>query len=201
MCGVSGRRASESGDVPRILYADRAGGLELAKRPADQHLGFDSNVSGSQYMGQGDHSLSVGDVDGDGKMKLFMAPVRSTMTAPALYHRLGAWRRPAFVRHGSDRPGLEVWNVHETPNPTCGGGEFRDARTGRFCGVIRARATPGLGLRRQRGCQHARISNVVFRLLWIIFHTKGQNIGRTPGSDNFLVWWDADVSRELLDAQ
>jgi len=27
----------------------------------------------------------------------------------------------------------------------------------------------------------------------------GQNIGRKPGSTNFLVWWDADPVRELLD--
>ena len=29
--------------------------------------------------------------------------------------------------------------------------------------------------------------------------TNGQKIGRKPGSTNFLVWWDGDPLRELLD--
>jgi rhamnogalacturonan endolyase len=33
-----------------------------------------------------------------------------------------------------------------------------------------------------------------------LFSETGANIGRTPGSANFLVWWDADTVRELLDS-
>jgi hypothetical protein len=33
-----------------------------------------------------------------------------------------------------------------------------------------------------------------------IMNTSGQNIGRKPGSTNFVIWWDADPVRELLDS-
>jgi rhamnogalacturonan endolyase len=32
-----------------------------------------------------------------------------------------------------------------------------------------------------------------------IHNTRGDNVGRKPGSTNFLAWWDADPVRELLD--
>jgi len=33
-----------------------------------------------------------------------------------------------------------------------------------------------------------------------LFNESCQSIGRTPGSANFLVWWDSDTTRELLDS-
>ena len=32
-----------------------------------------------------------------------------------------------------------------------------------------------------------------------LFNSAGAVVGRTPGSANFLAWWDADPVRELLD--
>ena len=32
-----------------------------------------------------------------------------------------------------------------------------------------------------------------------MFNTSGQNIGRKPSSTNFVIWWDGDAQRELLD--
>jgi hypothetical protein len=32
-----------------------------------------------------------------------------------------------------------------------------------------------------------------------MFNTSGRNIGRKPGSANFVIWWDGDGQRELLD--
>ena len=32
-----------------------------------------------------------------------------------------------------------------------------------------------------------------------LMNTRGQNVGRKPSSANFLVWWDGDPGRELLD--
>ena len=34
-----------------------------------------------------------------------------------------------------------------------------------------------------------------------LLNRNGNNLGRAPGSTNFLVWWDADPLRELLDGQ
>ncbi len=32
-----------------------------------------------------------------------------------------------------------------------------------------------------------------------LYNTAGQNIGRKPSSTNFVIWWDGDAQRELLD--
>ena len=32
-----------------------------------------------------------------------------------------------------------------------------------------------------------------------LWNSKGENIGRRPGSCNFVIWWDGDAQRELLD--
>jgi rhamnogalacturonan endolyase len=32
-----------------------------------------------------------------------------------------------------------------------------------------------------------------------LFNLKGEKIGEMPSSTNFLIWWDGDLSRELLD--
>ena len=32
-----------------------------------------------------------------------------------------------------------------------------------------------------------------------LFDTKGKRVGNNPPSTNFLIWWDGDLSRELLD--
>ncbi|HEV2663772.1 MAG TPA: carbohydrate-binding protein, partial [Blastocatellia bacterium] len=33
-----------------------------------------------------------------------------------------------------------------------------------------------------------------------LFNASGGNVGRNPGSVNFLIWWDGDFGRELLDS-
>jgi hypothetical protein len=33
-----------------------------------------------------------------------------------------------------------------------------------------------------------------------LYDRYGNNVGRTPSSSNFLIWWDGDVVRELLDS-
>ena len=59
-----------------------------------------------------------------------------------------------------DRPGLEVWDVHETPNTTCGGGEFRDAKTGALIFGLPATGDTG------RGCADNVITNMKGYQMW-----------------------------------
>jgi autotransporter-associated beta strand protein len=166
---------------------------------------FDTGFSTSStnplagYQGQGDHSLSVGELDGDGKDEIVYGAAAINNDGTGLYTT--GWGHGDALHLGDmdpNRPGPEVWNVHETPNTTCGGGEFRDARTGAMIFGLPSTGDTG------RGCADNLITNMVGYQMWSagtgsLFDIHGNNVGRSPGSDNFLVWWDADTSRELLD--
>ncbi|KOY17648.1 rhamnogalacturonan lyase [Paenibacillus xylanivorans] len=159
---------------------------------------FDSNTSGnSAYAGQGNHNLSVADVDGDGKDEIVYGAMAVDDNGKGLY-TTGLYHGDAM--HLSDldpdRPGLEVFQVHETPSNA--GVEFRDARTGQLIWGIPTSKDIGRGMAadidpRYKGAE-----------VWAdggLYTAKGQKIGTTlPSSTNFGIWWDADLLRELLDS-
>ena len=150
------------------------------------------------YTGQGNHNLSVGDVDGDGKDEIMYGACAINHDGTGLYTTgLGHGDAMHMSDMDPDRPGLEVWDIHETPNLTCGGGEFRDARTGAL--IFGLPSTNDYG----RGCA-GNITPVKGYQMWsgatnALFNCKGQNIGTAPSQKNFMIWWDADLLREILD--
>jgi autotransporter-associated beta strand protein len=157
---------------------------------------IDGNIN-SAYIGQGDHSLSVGDVNGDGKDEIVYGACAINYDGTGLYTT--GWGHGDAMHLSDmdpDRTGLEVWEVHETAS-SVSGGELHDARTGTLIFGLPATGDTG------RGCAANLTSSKGYQMWSVssggLYNTKGKNIGRTPDSDNFLVWWDADLSRELLD--
>ena len=163
---------------------------------------FDSNNSGTQYRGQGNHNLSIADVDNDGRQEIiFGAMTIDDNGAPMYVSGLGH----GDALHVGDlipsRAGLEVWDIHEANNVP--GADLRDARTGaRLCAINNTSGNEGPG----RGVADDIWSGHAGAEFWgagpgmtNLFNESCQSIGRTPGSANFLVWWDADMLRELLD--
>lgn len=159
---------------------------------------FDSNTSGnSGYAGQGNHNLSVADVDGDGKDEIVYGAMAVDDNGKGLY--------TTGLHHGDamhlsdlapDREGLEVFQVHETASNA--GVEFRDARTGQLIWGIPTTKDIGRGMAadidpRYKGAE-----------VWAdggLYTAKGQKMGTTlPSSTNFGIWWDGDLLRELLDS-
>lgn len=159
---------------------------------------FDSNTSGnSGYAGQGNHNLSVADVDGDGKDEIVYGAMAVDDNGKGLY--------TTGLHHGDamhlsdldpDRLGLEVFQVHETPSNA--GVEFRDARTGQLIWGVKTTKDIGRGMAadidpRYKGAE-----------VWAdgsLYTAKGQKLGTTlPSSTNFGIWWDGDLLRELLDS-
>jgi rhamnogalacturonan endolyase len=95
------------------------------------------------------------------------------------------------------RPGLEEFKVDE--NTSSLAAWMADARTGQ---IIWSNASCG--------CDNGRgVSDDVYggspgAESWSsavsgLYNTAGQNIGRKPSSTNFVLWWDGDAQRELLD--
>jgi rhamnogalacturonan endolyase len=162
----------------------------------DSHDGTPGNRA---YAGQGDHSLSVADVDGDGKDDIIYGGMTVGSDGKGLYST-GLGHGDAL--HVSDldpqRPGLEVFNIHEKRPEV--GVSFRDARTGKVI-WSKPSADVGRGMAADIDPRHPGYefwaSGPGLDGLW---NVKGEKVSdRKPRSCNFAIWWDGDPLRELLD--
>lgn len=172
---------------------------------------FDTNVEGTgkdgkpnkDYAGMGAHGISVADVDGDGKDEI-------------VYHSMvvdddGRGLFTTGLRHGDalhvgdldpTRPGLEVFGVHENEDATAKfgtpGTAAYDARTGEIIW------SNGPGVDVGRGVSADIDPRYPGEEMWGgpggLRTAKGEEIGARPQSQNFAIWWDGDLLRELLDS-
>ena len=166
----------------------------------------DGTPESRKYRGQGNHNLSVADVDADGKDEIVFGAATIDDNGHGLY-TTGLGHGDAL--HVSDlnpeRPGLEVFDIQERFDDA--GANFRDARTGEVLWKkpsIKAGEDgegPGRGLALDIDPRHKGFESWVRgAAITGIFNAKGEKISEaTPGSCNFGVWWDGDVLRELLD--
>ncbi|MDI1460842.1 carbohydrate-binding protein [Catellatospora sp. KI3] len=164
---------------------------------------FDSGTAGSQWTGRGTHSLSIADVDGNGTDEIIYGGMTINANGTGRY-------TTNFYAHGDalhvsdfvpSRPGQEIWQIHEQSSGAAA--TLRDANTG---AVIMQKTNscscegPARGV---AGDIYAGNAGAEFwgtgTGLGNLFNSSGGNVGRNPGSYNFLAWWDADPVRELLD--
>ncbi|GIJ31867.1 rhamnogalacturonan lyase family protein [Micromonospora sediminimaris] len=160
---------------------------------------FDSNASGNgAAAGQGNHSLSIADVDGDGRQEIVYGAATIDDNGRLLW---STGHGHGDAGHVGDldpaRPGLEYFKVSEDGSKPSSW--FADARTGQILWSTPTGGDNGRGVSADiwAGSPGAESwSSAVSGLA----NTRGQNIGRKPSSTNFLIWWDGDPVRELLDA-
>jgi rhamnogalacturonan endolyase len=166
----------------------------------------DSSPDNRKFRGQGNHNLSVADVDRDGRDEIIYGAAVINDDGSGLYSTgLGHGDALHVSDLDPDRPGLEVFDIQERFDDA--GASFRDARTGEILWkkpsiqAGRDGEGPGRGLALDidpgyRGYESwVRGAGVVG--LW---NAKGEKISdKTPASCNFGIWWDGDVLNELLD--
>lgn len=163
---------------------------------------FDSNDSqNSAAFGQGNHQMTVGDVDNDGKDEVFNGTSAIDDNGTKLYaNGLGHGDSLHMTDMDPDRPGQEIWQCHEDASSyKTYGLEFRDARTGEpLWGVNGEGQDVGRGNAadidpRYKGYE-------CWGAVGNLHDCKGNQISTSKPSMNFSIWWDADLSRELLNS-
>jgi len=162
---------------------------------------FDSNSSGNgSYAGQGNHQMTVGDVDGDGKDEICNGSSTINDNGTGLYaNGLGHGDALHMTDMDPDRSGQEVWQCHESPSAYGAYGlEFRDARTGQPLWGVPGSSDIGRSMAADIDPRYKGLE-VWGSTIGGVYTCKGVQISSTKPSVNFGIWWDGDLSRELLD--
>ena len=161
---------------------------------------FDSENRQNPFSGQGNHGLSVNDVDGDGFDEIIYGAMAVDHDGKGIYS--------TGLRHGDalhvsqfdpNNPDQLVWGIHENETNAEGlGVALFNARTGEIIWGGEEGQDVGRGLAididpRNPGAE----------MWWNgrngLYNVKGERIGDNPRSANFAIWWDGDLLREILD--
>ncbi|KMS71575.1 integrin [Streptomyces viridochromogenes] len=158
---------------------------------------FDSNAN-SGYAGQGNHQLSVADVDGDGKDEVVYGAMAVDDNGNGLWTTRNGHGDAMHVGDlDPSRPGLEEFKVDEDSSKPSSW--MADARTGQILWSTPAGGDNGRGVSGDIWSGSAGAESWS-SLVSGVRNPKGAVVAsRKPGSSNFLAWWDGDTTRELLD--
>jgi rhamnogalacturonan endolyase len=163
----------------------------------------DGTPGNRAYRGQGNHSVAVADVDGDGRDEIIYGSCVIDDDGRGLYSTgFGHGDAMHVTDIDPDRPGLEVFKANgDGPSPA--GIQLRDARTGEHIWGLASTGRDGAGRAlaldidpRHRGLEMWGKGQGVEGL----YNARGEKISDTaPRSCNMGVFWDGDLLRELLD--
>jgi rhamnogalacturonan endolyase len=150
-----------------------------------------------KYQGQGQHSIKVGDIDGDGFDEILNGSIAIDNDGRTLWGT-GMGHGDRFYLSDIDpgRAGLEVWYTIEDPHPQ-NGVSLWDARRGT---LLFGTTEPNRDNQIAGGLAGDIDPAYPGMELWgdkFFFTAKGQLIAGPVPPQNELVWWDGDLLREL----
>jgi fibronectin-binding autotransporter adhesin len=169
-----------------------------------QRWAFDSGIgpaANRAYAGQGAHSISVGDLDGDGKDEIAYGACAIDDNGTGLWSTgLGHGDATHLSEMDPDNPGLKFFMPHESPSSYgIYGTSLTEQRDGTPLWGAPGGGDVGRGVAfdidpRYPGYEAwATNSSVVYTVKGVPITTSSRP------AVNFGVWWDADPLRELLD--
>ncbi len=163
---------------------------------------FDSKADGiaDNYSHQGNHQVSVADIDDDGKQEIIFGAMAIDNDGKPMW-TTGLGHGDAM--HVSDldptNPGLEKFGVHENMANGNIGSALINLKDGKLLWTKRAEKDTGRGVAIDIDPRHKGTE------IWAsnspaLFNIKGEEIAPVrPKQMNFAVWWDGDLLREILD--
>lgn len=159
-----------------------------------------SDTKNKGLWGEGAHSLTIGDVDGDGKDEITYGAAALDHDGTLLYRTGGAHGDALHLaKMLPDREGLQVFMPHEEkgsdfPFDT----EMRDARTGEII-FMKPQSGQDIG----RGIAANVSANFPGYEYWAAsdasVYSNGTAIASNRPPINFRIYWDGDLLDELLD--
>lgn len=171
----------------------------------------DGKKNNYSIHGEGDHSLAVGDVDGDSCDEIIYGAAAIDNNGTPL-HATGFGHGDAL--HLSDldptHPGLEIFTIQERFGDA--GMSFREADSGKVLWKVPSVKAAESGSDKGEGPGRGVAFNVDPRYpgneCWVkgagirgMWNAQGKKISdQEPRSCNFAIWWDGDLLRELLDS-
>ena len=173
---------------------------------ANPHVGVGTDKVYGILAGQGNHSLSTADVDGDGCQEIIYGACVVDNDGSVLYSSYDYLPdgRYAKLGHGDsmhvanidpDRPGLEIFNVFEGAEEAPYGYALRDAEDGKV--YFGEYAECDLGR-----CMIGDICPDAAGLqVWVneVYSNKGEKLLDTAPSTNACIHWAGDLTTQLID--
>ncbi|MDA3880530.1 MAG: T9SS type A sorting domain-containing protein [Prolixibacteraceae bacterium] len=159
---------------------------------------FDSNTPGNgTYYGQGNHSIHVIDADGDGRHDLVTGSSVISGTGAGIHtSRMGHGDATHVTYMKKDDPRPMIYMPHESGGH---GVSLRYADNGEI--LFQHKKSGDVG----RGCAAELDPQVPGFHFWAssglgLYNLEGNYAGSIPNSINFVIWWDGDLSRELMNS-
>ena len=161
---------------------------------------FDSNSPGnSGYAGMGNHQMTVGDANGDGRDEVYNGTSAINFDGTGFFtNGFGHGDAMHMSDMDPDRPGMEIWLCLEDASRYRGQGlRMLDAATGAPIWGVPTTGDIGRAMAADVDPRHKGYE------LWgsagRLYNVKGDSIGPSRPTFNHAVWWDGDLLRELLD--
>lgn len=171
------------------------------------HLHWGSDPVYGHLAGQGNHSLSTADVDGDGCMEIIYGGACIDHDGTLLYSsedylpngkkaKLGHGDSMHVARIDPDRPGFQIFNVFEGAKDAPYGYALRDAETGEvlfgeYAESDLGRCMIGDITEEKRGLQ-----------VWVndVYDCKGSKLSIAPLSTNQCIHYAPDLTTQFIDS-